>query len=549
MAHLVLGPLLRYASDTEATVWVQTDGPCEVAVLGHRARTFELDGLHVAVVRVRGLQPGSATPYEVALDGERRWPPSDDGGFPPSCIRTLPGSGEPLDLAFGSCRLTLPHREPYDLLPDQHEQGRGVDALEALAERMRAEGAFPHLLLLIGDQIYADEVSPATREVIRARRDTSQPPGEEVADLAEYAELYRESWTDPPVRWLLSTVPSAMVFDDHDVHDDWNTSAAWVAGMRAKGWWEERIVSALMSYWLFQHLGNLSPAELDGDPLLAQVEACGGDAAPLVRDFARRADRDPASVRWSYARALGRSRLVVVDARAGRVLDPQARDMLDEHEWAWLEDELRGDVEHLVVASTLPVLLSPALHELEAADEAIASGAWGRRAARLAEHVRQGLDLEHWSAFGRSFRRLWRLLTDVGAGRRGAPPASIVLLGGDVHHAYLAEVGFPAGSGVASHVFQAVCSPIRHPLGRHERRAVLAAWSPAAHRITRRLARAAGVERPPVGWRLVHDRPWTDNQLAGLRLEERHAVVHLDRAVKDPGGLARLERIFEHRLA
>src|SRR3712207_7788350 len=58
-------------------------------------------------------------------------------------------------------------------------------------------------------------------------------------------------------RSLLSTVPSAMIFDDHDVHDDWNTSAAWVRQVRAKPWWEERIVGAFMSYWVYQHLGNL----------------------------------------------------------------------------------------------------------------------------------------------------------------------------------------------------------------------------------------------------------------------------------------------------
>jgi hypothetical protein len=34
MADLVLGPMLRYVSDTEATIWVETDEPCEVAVLG-----------------------------------------------------------------------------------------------------------------------------------------------------------------------------------------------------------------------------------------------------------------------------------------------------------------------------------------------------------------------------------------------------------------------------------------------------------------------------------------------------------------------------------
>jgi hypothetical protein len=47
--------------------------------------------------------------------------------------------------------------------------------------------------------------------------------------------------------------------DDHDVHDDWNTSWAWVREMRTVPWWHERILGAYMSYWIYQHLGNLSP--------------------------------------------------------------------------------------------------------------------------------------------------------------------------------------------------------------------------------------------------------------------------------------------------
>ena len=34
---LVLGPLLRYTGESEATVWVETDTACEVEVLGHTA--------------------------------------------------------------------------------------------------------------------------------------------------------------------------------------------------------------------------------------------------------------------------------------------------------------------------------------------------------------------------------------------------------------------------------------------------------------------------------------------------------------------------------
>ncbi len=252
--NLVLGPLLRYTGAHDATVWVETDAACEVAVLAggarHRSHTFRVEGHHYALVRITDLKPGTSYEYSVALDGAKVWPEEDDP-FPPPAIRTI-SPDRKLSLAFGSCRVSAPHEPPYTLK-------RGIvrkmgyyerDALYALAYRMRREPreSWPDALLLLGDQIYADEVSSGTRDFIRSRRDPSKPPGEEVADFEEYTHLYWDSWKDPAIRWLLSTVPSAMIFDDHDVHDDWNTSETWVAQMRAKPWWEERIVAAFMSY-------------------------------------------------------------------------------------------------------------------------------------------------------------------------------------------------------------------------------------------------------------------------------------------------------------
>ena len=104
---------------------------------------------------------------------------------------------------------------------------------------------WPHALVLLGDQVYADEVAPEVVEQIRERRDVTVPPGEQIADFEEYTLLYRNAWSEPHIRWLLSTVPTAMIFDDHDVHDDWNTSRTWVEDMRATGWWDDRIVGGL----------------------------------------------------------------------------------------------------------------------------------------------------------------------------------------------------------------------------------------------------------------------------------------------------------------
>jgi hypothetical protein len=46
----VLGPLLRYVGRTEATLWVETDEPCEVEILGRTAKTFCLEGRHYALM-------------------------------------------------------------------------------------------------------------------------------------------------------------------------------------------------------------------------------------------------------------------------------------------------------------------------------------------------------------------------------------------------------------------------------------------------------------------------------------------------------------------
>ncbi|NEC93250.1 alkaline phosphatase family protein, partial [Streptomyces sp. SID12501] len=139
--------------------------------------------------------------------------------------------------------------------------------------------------------------------------------------------------------WLLSTVPSCMIFDDHDVIDDWNTSAAWQEEIRATPWWHERIVSGLMSYWVYQHLGNLSPAELAADPLYATVTA-SPDGTEALRRFAAETDADPARTRWSYQRIFGRVQLLMVDTRAARVLDEERRAMLDDDEARWLRERV-----------------------------------------------------------------------------------------------------------------------------------------------------------------------------------------------------------------
>jgi hypothetical protein len=222
--------------------------------------------------------------------------------------------------------------------------------------------------------------------------------------------------------------------------------------------------------------------------------------------------------------------------------------MVDDDEWGYVAEHARGGFNHLLLASSLPFLLPRAMHDVEAWNERVCGGAWGRSTARLGERVRQGLDLEHWAAFDDSFERLERLLRAVGAGERGDPPATITMLGGDVHYAYLAEVGFPRGAGVESAVYQATCSPFRNPLDSHERLAMRFGSTRAADVVGRALARSAGARRPSIDWRLAHG-PAFDNQIATFEWEGRSAELKIERAVPGERESPRLEETFTTTLA
>ena len=549
MTRLVLGPILRYVGETDATIWVEVNAACEVEILGHCASTFEVEGHHYALVYMTNLAPATRYEYSVHLDGDKVWPELDSS-FPTSVIRTFDPHAK-LRVAFGSCRVAMPHEPPFTLTHQKDAtHGFEIDALRALTFRMRAqpEEQWPHALLMLGDQIYADEVSPEIREWISARRDISQPPGEELADFEEFTQLYRDSWGQADIRWMLSTIPSMMIFDDHDVNDDWNISHGWVQEMRAKPWWQQRIIGAFMSYWVYQHLGNLSPGELHQDALFKQIDdARRDDFARRLREFAMQADKSPDSYRWSFHRDFGDVRLVVVDSRAGRMLACDRRDMLDENEWRWIESHVSGDFRHLLIGTSLPVFIGPGFHYLEAWNEAVCNGAWGSWFTNIAERIRRKLDLEHWCAFGTSFRRMVALIRSVAAGERGRAPETITVLSGDVHHVYLAKVKF-SGAALPSRVYQAVCSPFRNPLDVRDQRIMRASWSAMVGKMARGLARMAGVRQPEVNWHLCHPKPWFDNQVATLELSDRQALLRFEKSLQAEDASQQLHQVFEDRL-
>lgn len=196
--ELVVGPLLRHVDETSATLWVEVDRTATVSVEadGRRwsAPTFAVHGHHYAVVAVDGLGPGETHPYVLRVDDRQVWP--EPASAYPSVVLRTHDHDAPLRIAFGSCRVSVPHDA-------EHHASFGVDALRTYGMHLAAhpdasdgprEGA-PDLLLFLGDQVYADETSEAMRDFIAARRDPEQAPWWELKDYEEYADS--TAWPGP----------------------------------------------------------------------------------------------------------------------------------------------------------------------------------------------------------------------------------------------------------------------------------------------------------------------------------------------------------------
>jgi hypothetical protein len=225
---------------------------------------------------------------------------------------------------------------------------------------------------------------------------------------------------------------------------------------------------------------------------------------------------------------MGRSRLVMIDSRNGRILDGGHHLMVGDHEFAWIEEQATapGEVDHLLLGTSVPWLMAPALGDLETVNE-IAAARPGWR-GKLGEKLRQAADLEHWPAFRESFDRLGRLVGRVAAGEEGRrPPATVSVLSGDVHHSYVARAELPDLPAESARVHQLVCSPVHNVVPKPVRVAFRLSWSGLASRVTRRWASHNGASAPDVSWRKL-DSPMFGNLIATLVVDGRDAGVFFE---------------------
>ena len=303
-----------------------------------------------------------------------------------------------------------------------------------------------------------------------------------------------------------------------------------------------------MTYWIYQHLGNLSPSALAEDETYAKVRESRDDAGPVLRDYARRAYEDREGIRWSYRRDLCDTRVIVMDSRGGRVLEEGRRSIFDEEEREWVWGQAEGDFDHLLIATSDPFLLSHGLHHLEAWSEAVCDGAWGGA----------GGSADREASAGRGLRPLGVLrallpapLRPAARGRildgahpsrldrrpRGRRPPCLPGRGWLPAWQRRPKPRLPGGLLAVSQSARQARAP-RHP-------GAVSKGRGGAHEGARARRRRGP---PEIGWRFLEG-PYFDNQVASLTLDGRSARIKLEKTQPGETEERSLETSFERRLA
>lgn len=488
MGKLLVGPLVRAVLSDKVAIWTEWSAPCEVtlmasadstelltgqspALLTVSGRTVNVGGHFYALLVLSGLQAG--TWYDYRLSATSLSAPADisfepEEGTLLQCFHTLdlPEVGGALRLMYGSCR-NLSETAP--------------DALNAFGSWLRRfrderESRWPHLLLLVGDQIYADE--PVESQSHQSHQKRPEQPI--VQSFEDYAGHYSRAWTsDEGIRQVLAALPTAMIFDDHEITNGWNSTPRWQLEALQQGL-ESTLVDGLVAYWIYQGWGNICLQRSSEHALLTLMQQAAQDGEDLLaalRARIRRALFYKEPLAWYYTIPTAPP-IFVIDARCGRSTLLEGEDpaelvprIASKEQMAALRSWSREHAESLVLlVSSVPALLPPLIG---LAEYLAGARPFERSSSRLLRRLRkplqavqerlaERLSFDHWPVFGET----WQELVDLFSTRQH----DLVMLSGDVHFSYIMSASRRLLHRRNSpRLYQLVASPFRNALGRKER--------------------------------------------------------------------------------
>lgn len=319
-------------------------GSCRKAQGGGRDALTLLDGL----IAESAGKP-SDRPHQLFMTGDQIY--GDDVADPLLWALTdageaLLGWDEALPMATGERRFSL---SPKQLAPGQRSEVAEIQAGFTAGLRHQPERAQSHLFslgeyaaayLMLWSPVIWPMQFPAG-ETQHQSAQAAQSWDYQVAGLEAFVHTLNR------VRRALANTPTYMIFDDHDISDDWYLNRAWCDRVLGKPLGRRVVQNGLLVYALFQAWGN-TPNQFQGNQtgakLLAAAQAwsaSGGNHAEAERAIAQYLglpatdpktglphfrqdggalilDHHPASLRWHYTVQGPCHEVLVLDTRTWR---------------------------------------------------------------------------------------------------------------------------------------------------------------------------------------------------------------------------------------
>lgn len=221
----------------------------------------------------------------------------------------------------------------------------------------------------------------------------------------------------PRVRRLLAHVPVYMIFDDHDVTDDWNLTRGWEEAAYGNAFSRGIIGNALAGYWLCQGWGNQSGQFAT---LQKAVQPCFTPHG--IRNHDQLVDQLLAWENWHY-RLPTSPKLVVADTRTHRwrseTSPGRPSGLMDWESLSALQQELIGEP-RVILVSAAPVFGVKLIETVQ----------------RIFTFFGQALtvDAENWMAHPGAAAVMLNIF------RHSKTPPQFIILSGDVHYSFAFDV-------------------------------------------------------------------------------------------------------------
>lgn len=216
---------------------------------------------------------------------------------------------------------------------------------------------------------------------------------------------------------LSANVSTLMMFDDHDVTDDWNLTAQWEQNISSNPASQRIISNGLLSYWLFQGLGN--DAGSVSKTLLTHFNASLKASEWHLSKFDTHLQQFD---NWHYCLETT-PKLVVLDTRTHRWRNEQdfnePSGLMDWEMLMFLQTQLQHQKE-IIIVSPAPVFGVKAIEAVQAIFNAC-----GHPLV---------VDVENWMAHEGAARKLMDIF------RRSDTPIETIILSGDVHYSFCFSV-------------------------------------------------------------------------------------------------------------